>query len=650
VFRLRLLRILLPLLLVAVACVLYLSWEPRMAVHSISDGMESVSEPQASGVWFVEYDGERRVVAGDVAHLEQGDNGELRLEGIRDLEIHREDRGPLIINAARGNRQGDEGHRMWHFEERVVFRESDRGLNLVLPVLDIDEAAGEARSEGDIRLHAPKLDGHAEGLVYGLRGQPGKLVRPVLNQAEGGRVTSREATLWDGVRDVEMIGEVTVLQQGERLDAGRMRLWHGKDERLERVLFSERVWGSWPMGVGPPGYVRADDLDIQLDESGEARRVWLSGDALLRRSAQSLAGTTIEIEREGATPSRWRVTANGNVVVQALFGGVPGLLRTESLKATMDDALGLKSGEATGRVSFEGGETRAEADRAIFRGEGEVGQIELYADERSKARLSYETTRVAGARIFTDTQGHSLVAEERVEASLLPARSEDGGRGPAHLFAAAEAIHFVASRLESLEAGAVLHFTGSVRGWQGESNLAAEELFVDQRTNGMEADREVSTRFPRLEAGTALSENEYVQIRADHLSFDGEAGLAVYTGKVRVRLAEGWLEAQRVEVDLAEETREIRQVRAEGTVRLEFQRSATGELDAPVTGEADRAVYEPSSMTMFLYGDQAPASVESRGKGGGTTTGRMLAYRLDLGTLDVESGGQGPASIRTTGG
>ena len=51
----------------------------------------------------------------------------------------------------------------------------------------------------------------------------------------------------------------------------------------------------------------------------------------------------------------------------------------------------------------------------------------------------------------------------------------------------------------------------------------------------------------------------------------------------------------------------------------------------------------------MLHGDQSPAIVRLTGKGGGTTTGRVLAYRLDLGTLDVDSGGQGAASIRTSG-
>jgi hypothetical protein len=52
-------------------------------------------------------------------------------------------------------------------------------------------------------------------------------------------------------------------------------------------------------------------------------------------------------------------------------------------------------------------------------------------------------------------------------------------------------------------------------------------------------------------------------------------------------------------------------------------------------------------MTIRLLGDRVPASVRRIGQGGGTTTGRVLRYRLDTGTLDVESGEQGPGRIRS---
>jgi len=646
VVRLRLLRVLLPLLLFGLAWLVYLSWSPRGPVHSPPKLAADAAEPRANQIWFVEYEGERRAVAGDVERFEQHEDGVLELEGIRDLEIHRETGPPWIVNATHGERHGEVGRRLWHFAERVVFREAEQGVVLTLPELDIDESAGEARSTGEIRFAAPGVSGRAAGLLYGLRGQPGSLARPVFDDARGGRATAREATLWDGLRDVELVGEVVLLQQGERLDCGRLRLWHAGAGRLQRALAAARVWGGWPLGAGKSVQVGAEELEAWFDDDGAARRIRLDGDALVGQADRRVSAASIVAERSAATGGGWTLRAAESVVVQTVVSGAPGLLQADALVASVDGALALEQANADGHVSFASGATLAEADRASFDAGGE-GRIELVADERRKARLRHGALRVAGARIVTDPQGRRLRAEERVEASLLPAA--DGPSTALQLFSADEPVHFVASWLDSRDGGRRLDFGGPVRGWQGERNLAAHELWIDQTTRTMEASGDVATRFPRLEGGGSTSEDDYVQITAGHLRFDDGAGVAVYRGDVRMRMSEGWIEAERIELQRDAATGQTTQVTASGQVRLEFQRTESGELQAPVSGEADRALYEPLLARIRLFGEQSPATVARGGRGGGTTAGRVLAYRLDLGTLEVDSGDQGSASIRTHG-
>ena len=131
---------------------------------------------------------------------------------------------------------------------------------------------------------------------------------------------------------------------------------------------------------------------------------------------------------------------------------------------------------------------------------------------------------------------------------------------------------------------------------------------MDQEDQTFEAAGAVTTRIPR-ESATAVSEGDYLQIAADHLSYDDRHGRAVYEGRVRVRLFEGWLEAERVEVDLALESRSIQEIRASGSVQVEFHRTSEGKMARPLSGTADRVVYAPLEMTIRLLGDQAPASV-----------------------------------------
>jgi lipopolysaccharide transport protein LptA len=646
VIRLRVLRILLPLLLLLLGVLLWRSWEPRSAVHRVPTAVPESDAPRVEGLSFKDY---AEGIEGHARVFEPHDDGSLHLEGIRDLELQREDRGPLLVSAARGDRQGADGARRWYFEEEVVFREPDEGLRLVLPYLEIDDTAGEARSGGDIRFQASNFEGRADSLIYGLRGQPGEMTGPVIEDHESGRMSADRARLLDGVRDIELIGTVRVSHTERQLHAGRLRLIRGPEDRLRQALATEGVSGQWSGGLERrPATLRGDRLELRWDGAGQIDFLALAGEAMLERGSEALAAESIQAARDGAAVHPWKIDAGGGVYVQALFGGAPGLLRAERLEARLDAGLGLREARAAGRVSFDGRDTRAEAEHGTFvQPAGEDGRVELVGDELRKARLAQRRTRIAARTIRTDVRGAQLVAEGWVEATLLP--EEPGASSPARtrLFVTEQAIHFVSERLESEDAGEHLTFIGSVRGWQGERNLAADRVVVNERDHSLHAQDAVSTRFPRAPGSGAAAEADYVQIGADRLDYDDARGLAVYTGQVRVRLVEGWMEAQRVEVLLALDSRQISEIRASDAVRIEFHRASGGEMARPVSGTADRLVYTPSDATLRLFGEQSPAAVRRIGEGGGTTTGRVLRYRVDTGTLDVDSGEQGPGTIRS---
>jgi lipopolysaccharide transport protein LptA len=631
--RLRFLRVLLPLLLVVLGIVLWGSWKPHRVPHRLPSDVVESDAPRVEGLSFIDY-GER--IEGHAAVFEPHEDGSLHLEGIRDLELQREGRGPLLVSALRGDRRGGEGETYWTFEEEVVFREPDEGLQLSLSSLSIDDAAGEARSEGDIRFHAPNVDGTASSVLYGLNGQPGELTDPDFEDRQGGRMTAKLARLLDGIRDVELVGDVNVVQSDKELAAEKMRLIRGPADRLRKALASGEVRGSLSRLGEPDARLSSQEMDLRWDGEGNVEYLALNGEALLTRGDESLAARQIEAARDSAAVNPWRIDASEGVYVQGRFGGAPGLLRADHLQAWLDDSLGLREAEASGRVSFDGGDTRAEAERGTFHeSAGRVGEIELYGTELRKARLAQTRTRVAALRI-----------RELVEATLMPER--EGKEIPARtrLFVNEQAIHFVSEKLDSLDTGRHLTFTGSVRGWQGERNLAAGRVVVDDRKHTLTATDAVSTRIPRESVGQAAAESHYVQIAADRLEYDDAQGQAIYVGHVRVRLVEGWLEAQRVEVLLSLESREIHEIRASDAVRIEFHRTDEGEMARPVSGTADRLVYTPAEATIRLFGEQTPAAVRRIGDGGGTTTGRVLRYQVDSGTLDVDSGDRGPGTIQ----
>jgi len=642
--RLRFLRVLLPLLLVVLGIVLWGSWKPHRVPHRLPSDVVESDAPRVEGLSFIDY-GQR--IEGYAAVFEPHEDGSLHLEGIRDLELKREGRGPLLVSALRGDRRGGEGETYWTFEEEVVFREPDEGLQLSLSSLSIDDAAGEARSTGDIRFHAPNVDGTASSVLYGLNGQPGELTQPEFEDQQGGRMTAKLARLLDGIRDVELIGDVNVVQPDKQLAAEKMRLIRGPADRLRKALASGEVRGSLSRAGEPDARLSSQEMDLRWDGEGEVEYLALSGEALLTRGDESLAARQIEAARDSAAVNPWRIDASEGVYVQGRFGGAPGLLRADHLQAWLDGTLALREAEASGRVSFDGRDTRAEAERVTFHETpGSLGEIELFGNELRKARLAQTRTRIAARRIRTDVRGRELHAEELVEATLMPEREGEDVPARTRLFLNEQAIHFVSEKLDSLDSGRHLTFTGSVRGWQGERNLAAGRVVVDDRNHTLTATDAVSTRIPRESVGHAAAESHYVQIAADRLEYDDAQGQAIYIGHVRVRLVEGWLEADRVEVHLALESREIHEIRATDAVRVEFHRTEEGEMARPVSGTADRLVYTPAEATIRLFGEQTPAAVRRIGDGGGTTTGRVLRYRVDTGTLDVDSGDHGPGTIQ----
>ena len=162
----------------------------------------------------------------------------------------------------------------------------------------------------------------------------------------------------------------------------------------------------------------------------------------------------------------------------------------------------------------------------------------------------------------------------------------------------------------------------------------------------MNASGHVATRMPR-ETAKAATEADFVQIGAERLAYRGKARTAEYVGNVRVRQAEGWLQAPRLVATLADGGGGLREVEASGGVRFEYRTPGDKGVPTTATGDGDRAVYETVARVLRVFGDTAPATVRSTGPKGGVTVGRVLRYDVSSGALNVESGERDRATIRT---
>lgn len=619
------------LLVLAAAAAFVLSRSPRTAAPAPpASGGDS---PRVEGFHLTDFLGGKKRLSLDAKLAELRDDGGFRMEGIERLEIARDGDTPLVVRAERGTGTGDQGKRVFHLEGGVEMSDEARGLHVSLPGVEIDQAAGSARSLGDVALEGPGYTGTASALVYALEGDaPTELYRVAIRGASGESLTAGTAKLHRSERAIDLTGNVVYALGDERVSCDRATVERDERGRVEGLVAMGGVEGTI-VRDGIASAVRGNRVDVRFSPDGKLKRAEVDGAARLQHGADLLSAE--KVVADALPGGGLRIEATRDVVWAGRWGGAPGTLRAASVEAVVDAAGAAKSGEAAGGVRFDGKDGAGEADRATFVAEAKEPVVVLVSGSGRRARLASGRTRVVADRIETGAGASRLVADGSVEATLLPDPRGAAGSSAA-IFDGREAVHFIAQRLESEGAGSILRFRGAVRGWQGDRNLAAAEVDVDKRNDALDARGSVSTRMPRA-AGRAASQADFVQIGADALHYRGEEGVGTYEGDVRARLAEGWIDCARLVVTLARPDGGLAEVRAFDDVRLEFNATGSKGLPETVTGRSDRLAYDPRKRVARLFGDRAPAEVRRTGNEGGTTNGRVLRYALDSGAIEVES-------------
>lgn len=648
--RLRLFRVLLPVVLVGV--VVLLIWAIRAPPdHEIDRNPGPELEREVTSAEIRVYGGlgpgeelreTLRFVAENVLECPDVSEDCLRAIGVREFKLGREGQEDLVISAATTEVVGAEGQRKMRFSGPVRIVDHELGLVLDLPHLDVDEFAGVARSHGAIHIQGAGHRTRAERLTYGLAGQATELYRLEMEDDEGGLLLAARAFLHDGVHDIELVQGVLFrrAEEDQRIRAERCRVLRDEESGRTRSIVAQ---GNVVAGyLRDDGFLEAagDRLEARWDEAGELDQLTLDGRALLEHGPQFVSADRLEFsaleDQRG-----WTVDAHGSVHLAGTIEQGNGRLRADQLSAVTDASHQLVSAEASGSVRFESPGTAADADTArVWRRDETPGElaVELLAGPDLRARLAQDRSRVTADRIFTDTRGETLTATGRVESTLLPQGKDGALEG---LFRTDKAVHFISDELRGGQGGKELVFAGDVRGWQGDQNLSAQRVQLDSERGTLRATDRVSTRFPRSRSGEpAASTDDFVQVTAETLDYDRDSLRTVYRESVRIVVAEGWIESESLTVTQEAEDGEFERLLAEGDVRLEFRESEGGN-GGPLprtTGHADRLVYIPAQQTVWLYGDEQRAEIQRGGDRAGTSRGRVLTYRLDDGTLSVEGG------------
>lgn len=644
--RLRFFRIALPALLLTFIVVVALTVRERPVPHTSPEpGSGDLPGPRAERIDLVDLEGSSRRLSVSARLVQQDARGGLTLEGISRLLIDRDAEPPLVVRADRGGVEGAPGKRRLHLEGGIEVRDDRRGLVLSLPALDVDEEGGEARSAGAVQVRTSTLRGRASSVVYGLRGQPTVLAGFEMEGEDGSTARSDKARLLDGTRDMELAGNVRLARGSSILTAESLRIWRGDEGKLRRVEATQSVRGTSEEAGGGPIAFRADRADAFWEATGELESALLVGGATVEQERRSVEADRIEWLR-AAAGTTWRVRAAGSVTVRDTSPEASRELRGAEAEAEFGSGGRLTSGLARGDVRYRAAGVTAESSSASYATSSDrEPRTVLEGGAGGLARVVRGRVRIAAQRIESDPDGRGLLAEGRVEATLLPAteRPTDGGRDA--IFAKDEAVHFVSSRLTSSDGDRRFLFEGTVRGWQGERHLSADRVEVVESPEELHAAGRVATRMPRG-GGPAAGEADFVRVTSSRLDYRAAARTAVYEETVRMRQSEGTVDASRLDVEFETEREGIREMRAAGNVKFDFRTTSSSGMPEPVSGEGDRLVYTPGNRIVRLFGDRAPASVTRGGAERGTTSGRALRYRMEDGALTVESGETGRARIR----
>jgi lipopolysaccharide transport protein LptA len=172
-------------------------------------------------------------------------------------------------------------------------------------------------------------------------------------------------------------------------------------------------------------------------------------------------------------------------------------------------------------------------------------------------------------------------------------------------------VFFVARKLRYDRARDVAVYTGEARGIQGQNRIEAGRIRILQGARELSAETSVKTTFLQTPKD---GEAELTVTDAESFLYHSKDETLRYQGGVSMKSKEMTLKGKKVDVLLVPETREVREVLAEGDVTIET-------ADGQAAG--DYAKYLPEEESMTVRGDSA--RLENAGK---VTEGKQLTFFL----------------------
>lgn len=579
--------------------------------------------------------------------------GKVHLEEVR-ISMRRDD-GEYRVESDRA--LYDQEQQNARLEGDVVIRGGE--LTILSDQVDLEAGGQRIVAREGVRLRTEGgLEGRADSLRADLNEEVVTLLGNVVVHSDADasvpfRLETRELFIREKGPSAHARGGLVIESRGNRLRAQRLNLFLDPETRevtLLRVLWE--VEGEISASAeGPPFAVEATALSLVFDpEAAELQRLEIRG--LVRRPAR-------------LTQSR----ADGEVLEMILTHLTGHFERGRLTRADLSGPLEIVERRGSGATREE---RRARAERGEARFEGEAARLAGLTLIDAVSFTDGEL-RAVGERAYVDMvkdslevlgePAHVVHVQGELDAPRVVFRSEDGllhatGGVVAELRGAGDGLGSVLPgggdgdrpiRVESAEAfwqaePETVFFRGSVRAWQGDNTLFAEQLRAEPAKGWMAAGGGVRSIWrPAADAAAtppAPSEpmegeepeplTGPLEITADEMLYEDAPERLVYTGSVHAE--QGWMSmrCQRLSV-LLEKPGRARELQCEDEVRIVDARNER-------VLEGDRALYQPGASLVEVFGD--PLTVV--GADGSRVEGaKRFTYDLESGNLRLTAKASG---------
>ncbi len=360
-----------------------------------------------------------------------------------------------------------------------------------------------------------------------------------------------------------------------------------------------------PAVDGAARSIRAGELDLALGRSADQPTVVRFDDA-------------VEFREAGEAESDERIVRAG---------------RLEA--ALQESATRLDDARFDGAVVLEAGTVHGTADVATY-APGDASFILLTGGAGNPPRVEDRWGSIQGATVTILLDGPDIEATDAVRGTLQLDDDHDdteSGLMRPGLFDEGPPIYATAEQFVYDAGESSATYTGGARLWQGETEIRAETITLDDETGNLEAVQSVRTRTTIVrqnhESGEAEPANTVSRGSAFH--YDNSARQVTYTGEAVLDTAGTELAADVIALRLSDDARTLEQIEASDDVRLALDgRRAAGATLA----------YEDGSGRYDITGTPVRI-VEEMGGGCRETTGRAVTFYVTGDAVIVDGRAEG---------